>query len=324
MALTAWRVWEHYHHWLQAERQAAPRTIEAYRFVLWDWFAFLQPKPWNRATQKDLRRFLARTARTAGAGTPSRPLSANTRLHYAATVKAFSAWAYAAEHLRKDPMASFVLPKGGQPPARRFTGEQLEEIILTAALVDPRLHTMVALAYGAGLRCAEIAALRIEDVYLDGDDDDDWWLWVHGKGRKNREVPLHREVRRTILRLLAGRGWPRVGPVVTSHTQPSEPMTPGSVSRALSDHIHSCRDPRRPGKTINGSGHWLRHSFAVDALQEGGEDKLVTISRLLGHATTSVTERVYLAAYQGDAASVVRNLPYPRPRRPATKSKETP
>jgi len=320
VALSAWRIWEHYHHWLQADRQAAPRTIAAYQFVFWSWVAFLAPKEWNRATQKDLRRFLARTVQAANPG-DRRPLAANTRLHYAATVKALYAWAYAEGHLRKDPMASFVLPKGGQPQVRRFSADQLEEIILTAALVDTRLHVMVALAYGEGLRCAEIAALRIEDVYLDPAPG---WLLVHGKGRKDRAVPLHPEVRVTVLRLLASRGHPRVGPLVTSHTSPGEPMTPGSVSRALSDHIQGCRDPRRPGHTIKGSGHWLRHSFATDLLESSGEDKLVTISRLLGHAHTAITERIYVLGFKGHPELVVDKLPYPRPRRPATTSKEQP
>lgn len=291
--------WGHYRDWLLVDCRRAPRTVSAYRHIVWAWFAHLDPKPWHRATSKDLRRFLDRPTRSGRA--KGRHLAANTRLHYAATVKAFYAWAHAAGHLRRDPMAGFKLPRGGQPVARSFDPGQLRQIILTAELLDNRLHVMAALAYGAGLRCAEIAGLRIEDVHLERRG----WVLVGGKGGKSRSVPLYPEVKVTIRRLLAARGHPRVGPLVESRTRPGEPMTPQSVSRALSDHIR-----RTCG--INGSGHGLRHSFATDLLTEAGEEKLVTISRLLGHADTKTTERVYVLAFKGAPDEVVSRLPYPR------------
>lgn len=128
---------------------------------------------------------------------------------------------------------------------------------------------------------------------------------VHGKGRKDRQIPLYPEVRAAIIRMLADRGMPRVGPLVVSRgVLPGRPMTPNSVSRALSEHI-------RKQCGIDGSGHGLRHTFAQTLIAEAGEDKLLTVSRLLGHADTSVTDRVYLRGWQGEPERVMGKLPFP-------------
>lgn len=291
-------IWSHYRTWLLVDADKAPRTVSAYRQVLYDWFGFLAPKTWNRATPKDLGRFLDRPTRSGRA--KGQRLAPNTRLHYAATVKAFYAWAHQYEFIGRDPMAKVRLPKGGVPVPRAFTMAELRQILL-AADHDPRLYLACWLGYGAGCRCAEIAAVRIEDAYLDHRHPH---LLVHGKGRRDRLVPLYPEVRSAITRTLAAAGWPKVGPLVTSRRKPGDPMTPGSVSRILSDHVR--------GLGIDGSGHGLRHSFATELLEATGEDRLITISRLLGHANTTITQRAYILGYRGEPEDVLARLPNPR------------
>ena len=145
---TIWRRWRYY---LVVDAQRRPRTVSAYRYVIWDWFGFLDPKPWHKATAKDLHRYLERPTRSGrAAGTR---LGANTRLHYSATICAFYAWAQASGHLRRNPMAQVRTPRGGIPVPRSFPLPDLRQILL-AAEPDPRLYIMAALAYFAGLRAA--------------------------------------------------------------------------------------------------------------------------------------------------------------------------
>lgn len=47
---------------------------------------------------------------------------------------------------------------------------------------------------GAGLRAAEVVGLDCGDIRLDADGE--YFLLVHGKGRKDRQVPVHQEVGR--------------------------------------------------------------------------------------------------------------------------------
>jgi integrase/recombinase XerC len=303
MALSSATIWEHYRTFLLVDAVGgygySPATVHSYRSVLWDFWAFLDPKPWRKATPADLRRFLDRPARSGR--TKGHRLAPNTRLQYASIICSFHAWAHLYEHTGRNPMAKVKLPKGGTPTARNFDHDQLREILCSAEVLDDRLYVMAALAYGAGLRCAEIAGLRVEDVHLDRRG----WLKVLGKGRKNRVLPLGPEVKAAIVRMLATRGSPRTGPLVASRgPRPGEQMTPGSVSRALSNHI-------RKHCGIDGSGHALRHSFAQELIAAAGQDKLMTVSRLLGHEDTRVTDRVYLRGWQGEPEHVLEKLPFP-------------
>lgn len=300
-------IWSHYRTWLLVDADKAPRTVRAYRVVCWDWFAYLEghkpPKRWDKLSGRDgpklLARFLDRPARSGRA--KGQRLAPNTRLHYAHIVKGLYTFAFDAELIGKNPMAKVKLPKGGQPVARGFDPGQLREILLTAELLDDRLYVMAALAYGAGLRCAEIAAVRIEDIHLERRA----WLLVHGKGRKERAIPLVPEARAAIIRMLATRGMPRVGPLVVSRgVHPGEQMTPGSVSRALSNHIRKQCD-------IDGTPHGLRHTFAQMLIAEAGEQHVLTLARLLGHEGTRVVERVYLGGYRGLPEQVMDKVPFP-------------
>jgi integrase len=293
-------IWRRYRYYLLVDCERAPRTVSAYRFILWDWFAFLD-KPWHKAHERDLRRYLERPTRSGRAH--GRRLSANTRLHYAATVAGFYAWAQASRNLPRNPMAALKLPKGGIPVPRSFPLPALRTILL-AAEPDPRLYVMCSLAYYAGLRCAEIAAVRVEDVML---HDGPPRLLVHRKGGKLQTLPLHPELQAAIRRVLAGAGWPRVGALVCSRRRPGEPMTPGSVSRALSDHIR--------GVGIEGSGHGLRHTVATGALAAEHGRNLDQVAAFLGHADSRTTRR-YVLSYNWELDELVTHIPDPRTRRP--------
>jgi integrase len=292
-AATIWKRWRYY---LVVDAQRRPRTVTAYRFIIWDWFAFCDPKPWHKATAKDLHRYLDRPTRSGRAA--GNHLGANTRLHYAATICAFYAWAQASGHLRKNPMAAVKLPRGGIPVPRSFPLPDLRQILL-AAEHDPRLYVMCVLGYFCGLRAAEIAAVRVEDLTL-GDRPR---LVVHGKGGRDRVLPLHPELRAAVVRVLAEQGHPKVGPLVSSRRRPGEPMTPGSVSRALSDHIR--------GLGIEGSGHGLRHSAATELLAAERGRNLQQVVAFLGHKSDRTTRR-YVAAYNWELADQVPKIPDPR------------
>jgi integrase len=291
-------IWKRFRYYLVIESpQRAPRTVKAYRWVIWDWFGFLDPKPWHKATARDLHRYLDRPTRSGRAA--GNRLGANTRLHYAATICAFYAWAQASGHLRKNPMAAVKLPRGGIPVPRSFPLPDLRQILL-AAEHDPRLYVMCSLGYFAGLRAAEIAGVRIEDIHL---GDRPRLVVVAGKGGRRRVVPLHPELRAAVVRILAEGGHPKVGPLVSSRRRPGEPMTPGSVSRALSDHIR--------GLGIEGSGHGLRHSAATELLAAEHGRNLQQVVTFLGQKSDR-TARIYVQAYDWELADQVPKIPNPR------------
>jgi integrase len=287
--------WERYRAYL-VERGCRPRTISAYRFALYDFDAFLGDKPWRKATPRDLHRFLDRRPRS-GRATGGR-LAANTRLHNACIVVAFYRWARAAGLIGRDPMAAVALPKGGAPAVRALDLGDVRAL-LTWVGGDERLEVCTWLAFGCGLRVGEIAALRIEHVQLRGRP---LLRVVDGKGGRDRIVPLPDPVRDVLAAYLARR--PAAGPLVDSRRRPGDPVKAGAVSRWLSGAMR--------GAGLSDSGHALRHTFATLLLAADRGRNLYTVSKLLGHASTRTTERVYVAGYAGELDATVALLPDPR------------
>ncbi|KXX69080.1 hypothetical protein AVL50_18160 [Flammeovirga sp. SJP92] len=66
-----------------------------------------------------------------------------------------------------------------------------------------------------------------------------------------------------------------------------------SLSKYFSDFLYKCdlKEIEKEGVLYSISLHNLRHTFAYNALEKFG---LITTSRLLGHATTQITEQHYL------------------------------
>jgi site-specific recombinase XerD len=287
--------WERYRAHL-VERGCRPRTISAYRFALYDFDAFLGDKPWRKATPRDLHRFLDRRPRS-GKATGGR-LSANTRLHNACIVVAFYRWARAAGLIGRDPMAAVALPKGGAPAVRALDLGDVRAL-LTWVGGDERLEVCVWLAFGCGLRVSEVARLRIEDVQLRGRP---LLRVVCGKGGRARIVPLPVCVRDVLAAYLARR--PAAGPLVCSQRDPGLGVQPQRVSRILAAAMHEAG--------IDDSAHALRHTFATVLLAADQGRNLYTVSKLLGHASTRTTERVYVAGYAGELDATVALLPDPR------------
>lgn len=293
-----WAAWRGH---LLAERHASPVTVTTYRRICWDFNAFLEPKSWWKAGPRDLAAFIARPAPSSRTGVRA----ANTKVQISSAVRGLYGFAYRQGLTTTDRMAAFVPPKGGQPHPRGFDQAELR-VIIEGAAHDPRLHLLCWLGYGAGLRCIEMARLRVEQIDLRHAVMDVW-----GKGDRRRPVDIVVPGLRAALgHSLAGR--PRAGPLVVSERPPYGPLTAHTISAYLSAHIHA--------QGLDGSAHDLRHSFIWWLLEHAGEQHLKTISLLAGHADTGVTERVYALKYLGRAREVLAQLPDPRQpsNRPAT------
>jgi site-specific recombinase XerD len=144
------------------------------------------------------------------------------------------------------------------------------------ALDNPKHRALLMTAYAGGLRLAEVARLRVEDI-------DGARMVIHvrqGKGHKDRDVMLSP-------RLLAvlREDWAtyRPKPYLFPGRQPDRPISVRTVQmvceRALTASGLSKHVPR----------HTLRHSFATHLLESGTD--LRTIQVLLGHPSFSTTAR---------------------------------
>jgi site-specific recombinase XerD len=165
--------------------------------------------------------------------------------------------------------------------------EQLLELVDASTALGLRNRALLELLYSAGLRSAEAVALDLGDVDFDREA-----VHVHGKGGKERVVPLGEEAALHLARYLRdGR--------------------PELVRGAIDAVFLSTRGRRLDTSTVRRlvrHPHRLRHAFATHLL-EGGAD-LRTIQELLGHASLSTTQ-VYS---QVDARRLRRVYDHSHPR----------
>lgn len=172
-----------------------------------------------------------------------------------------------------------LLPKVKTPlPAPRPAPDDIWLELLAAAA--PRERLMARLAGEAGLRRAEVAVVRAEDLIRDLHG---WSLIVHGKGGRQRVAPLNDSLAAEF-RLVA-----------TRHGY----LFPGQVDGHIS--------PRWVGTMISKmmppgwSMHKLRHRFAT--LGYAGTGNLRAVQEALGHASVATTQR-YTAVSTREVRSV--------------------
>lgn len=175
--------------------------------------------------------------------------------------------------------------RGSTLPSGREVSHGEIAALLRACGDSPRGRrngAFLALGYGSGLRRAELAALDLEDVSLDGEAS----VRVRrGKGAKERISYLASGGEELIRRWLEVRGTvsgPLLLPVCKGGAIEHRRVSPHGLYRAL-----TALAKRAGVKPL--SPHDLRRSW-VSHLLEASAD-ISTVSRLAGHSSTAVTER---------------------------------
>jgi integrase/recombinase XerD len=154
-----------------------------------------------------------------------------------------------------------------------------------------KYRAALMLCYGAGLRIAEAAAVRINDI----DSQRMLIRVVQGKGKKDRYVMLSPRLL-AVLRCYWHLRRPRVW--LFPSWRESKHITVGSLSLACRDAAKQC------GLSKRITAHTLRHSFATHLLENGTDTRV--IQTLLGHSRIDTTAR-----YTRVAAHVIAGTPSP-------------
>ena len=163
---------------------------------------------------------------------------------------------------------------------------------------------ILELLYGSGLRLAELAGLDVRNLHLSSRT-----VRVHGKGGKERMVPLGRPSIQAIERYLDQ------GRRKLTSTKSGEALLlnryGGRLSKRSIEQVVQ-RYALRAGLVQGVHTHTLRHSFATHLL-DGGAD-LRVVQELLGHASPSTTQvcthvspeqarKVYMSAHPRASAA---------------------
>jgi integrase/recombinase XerD len=170
---------------------------------------------------------------------------------------------------------------------------QLIESCPQASAIDRRDRAILLLLYGCGLRTFELTALRLEDVNHEQRE----LLIRHGKGDRQRLVPVPDGVYTELLAYLAQRGG-KQGPLF---------RTAAKRHRLRSQEV--CRVVRqaavRAGLGPQVTPKVLRHSYATHLMDRGVD--LAVIASLMGHRSPQETG-VYLHVLGSQSKEAVDRL----------------
>lgn len=257
-------------NWLR-RRNPRARTWRDYGYDLNQFVAIVGDKPPVAVTVQDVDTFI-----TAQAARGLKPATINR--HLAAVM---SLYTFLAD---EDPdLVCPVLPhrhtlRETQRLPRPAPEADLQRFF--AVMADARDRAMFLLMLRCGLRIAEVAGLRLSDLYL---AESPPRLRVNGKNSKERVVYLSDQAWQAVQTYLAER--------------PSTPSDFLFLSYQLAGlsttAIHKRLMRYRAAAGIHLTAHQLRHSFANDLIS--ADVPVTTIQKLMGHAWL-VSTQTYIAA----------------------------
>src|SRR5437867_1693333 len=235
-------------------RQLAPKTQHDYVQRVKNFAAFLGRSP-DTASFEDVRRYQLHLA-ARGIGVPTLNQTISTlRFFFRVTLKRYAIVEHThfIHELRKLPVV--------------LSPEEVARLLDAAPGLKYR--AALSVAYGAGLRAAEVVSLKVSDI-----DSKRMLIRVEqGKGRKDRNVMLSPhllDLLRAWWRAARPQGWLFPG------RDPVQPMTTRQLNRACHAAAHLAEINKRV------SLHTLRHSFATHLLEHNTDIRVIQV--LLGHA----------------------------------------
>ena len=241
-------------------RRFTAKTCHGYIRIVAGFAAFLGRSP-DTATAEDLRRFQVHQSELGMNAPTMNSTVAALRFFFTQTLD------------RPDLSRKLIRLRYPRKLPSVMSPEEVARLLTATKCLKHR--AALSVAYGAGLRVAEVASLKVGDI-----DSARMLIRVErGKGGRYRHAMLSPELL-TLLRawwqegrrqgvMLPG-GWLFPG------QDPSKPISTRQLSRVVEEAAQTA------GITKHVSPHTLRHSFATHLLEAGVDIRVIQV--LLGHA----------------------------------------
>jgi len=279
----------------RTKRGASTHTVKAYLNDIEAFFAFLQaraegnqPIRLESITRDDYRAYLAYRQRQGYAPSSDR--------RAVAALRAFLR--FIADESPELPVIQPKTPRRGRttPLPRVPSPDALFSLLGTDSLtprpsgthakpawIVQRDLALLALLYGCGLRISEALALTPQAIRGDT-------LLIHGKGQKQRLVPIMDEVKQRLDSYRSHLPFACADNEPLFRGKQGKPLNASVFRNTLRQHA------RKQGLSTPMSPHSLRHAFATHLLASGCDIR--HIQALLGHASLTTTQHYTHLDYQ--------------------------
>jgi site-specific recombinase XerD len=257
-------------NWVR-RRNAQARTWRDYHYDLKQFVEVVGDGPPNAITLHDIDRFIIQQAERG-----FQPATINRHLAAIASLYTFLA--------DEDPaLVNPVLRhrhwlREPQRLPRPVPSDDVQKFF--AVIHDVRDRAMFVLMLRCGLRIAEVATLKLNDLYL---DEDHPRLVAHGKGNKERAVYLSPNAERALRAYLNER--PKAVCEFVFLSYQGHGLSTTAIHYRLMDY--------RTEAGVHLTAHRLRHTFANDLVSV--DVPVTSVQKLLGHAWLETTQ-IYVAA----------------------------
>ncbi len=277
---------------LEAQNRSI-KTIEWYAAILRSFFDFLKInvllKPVSELGQKELLAYIS--YRQNAKRWPNNPhineenrgkLSPYSIQGDARAIKAFWGWLFNEEHIDKNRLAKFSLPKVPQLILKTLTGEQIETILNVighSSAQEVKYRCIVLLLLDTGLRILELISIKNDDLDLIHG-----LITVLGKGQKQRIVPISALTRKELTKYIK---YHRQD-LCSEESPYLFPASSGDRISATSVRQYMRRLCMREG--LEGTKlypHLFRHTFATQSIAKGAN--VFTVKEIMGHKSLQTT-----------------------------------
>ena len=275
---TSTEIVKNYMRYLKLERNFSVNTLEAYRHDLDYLLSYVAQNNMSVLDVKlpDLQHFSA-SIHDVGVG-------ARTQARILSGIRSFYRFLVLEGEVDTDPTELLESPKLGVHLPEVLTTEEVDAMEAAIDVSTPegtRDRAIIEVLFSCGLRVSELCGLLMSHLYLQ-----EGYIHVHGKGNKDRLVPISPAAIRELQNWFAVRN--------TLDIKPGEedfvfltPQRGKHMSRITVFHnIKQYAAAAGIQKTL--SPHTLRHSFATALLQGGAN--LRAIQAMLGHESIATTE----------------------------------
>lgn len=265
-------------NYLIIERKLSENTKESYFFDLNCFRNYFENFEITKINENDILKYLEYLK-------TEKKLSERSIERHLTTIRSFYKYLMKENIIKRNIMDNIDNLKIGKYLPITLTIEEVDKL-LNISLDNPfnyRTKAMLELIYGCGLRISEAVNLTIDDIDLYNDT-----ILIHGKGSKERIVPLGEYAKEYLIKylnvrseLVKKKNGEFAELFLNNH---GKPITRNGFNFLLNNLL------KEKGINKRVTPHTLRHSFATHMLDNGAD--LKTIQELLGHSDL-VTTRIY-------------------------------
>ena len=274
---------EAFKNYLSVERNYAHLTIENYLRDVKDFEAFIIREELSDSLLEVKRDRLARHYLSY---LDSKAYARKSIARKISSLRGFYAFLVREKKIDVNVFEALELPKIPKRLPHIIHDEDIEHLFKSIDRLKPlgfRNYVLLDMLFSCGLRASELIEMTIKDIHIDRGQ-----ILIHGKGSKDRYLPLHNHLIQDLKHyltytrpILLSKGHNASIPYVFINYK-GTPLTVRGLQLIIKQII------KLSGETYQLHPHMLRHAFATTLLNHGAD--LRVVQELLGHSHLKSTQ----------------------------------